>query len=117
MLSIEDCIALSCLTEDEIAAIAEHEHLPMMIAAELGNYLVQTPDGGRYIKAMIGDDIKSADARGDQRHALALKLVLRHYLATHPECGGKTSSQSTQESTGGDDAIRRVLAQMPPRCA
>jgi hypothetical protein len=113
MLSLEDCIALSCLTEDEIAAIAEHEHLPMVIAAELGNYLVQTPDGGRYIKKMIRDDITAADARGDLLHALTLKLVLRHYLSTHPECAGKASCLPTQS----DDAIRRVLAKMPPRCA
>jgi hypothetical protein len=113
MLSLEDCIALSCLTEDEIAAIAEHEHLPMMVAAELGNYLVQTPDGSRYIRKMIRDDIKAADARGDLVHALALKLVMRHYLATHPECAGKATSMHTC----GDDAIRRVLARIPPRCA
>jgi hypothetical protein len=29
------------LTEEEIAAIAEHEHLPMIVAAELGNYLIR----------------------------------------------------------------------------
>jgi hypothetical protein len=113
MLSLEDCVALSCLTEDEVAAIAEHEHLPMVIAAELGNYLVQTPDGGRYIKKMIRDDMTAANARGDLLHALALKLVLRHYLRTHPERAEKASCLPTQ----GDDAIRRVLAQMPPRCA
>lgn len=113
MLSIEDCIALSCLTEEEIAAIAEHEHLPMVVAAELGNYLVQTPDGGRSIKKMIRDDINAANARGDLLHALALKLVMRHYLATHPECACKATSMATC----GDEPIRRVLARMPPRCA
>jgi hypothetical protein len=50
ILSLEDCIALSSLTEEEIAAIAEHEHLPMIVAAELGNYLVQTPEGTHSIK-------------------------------------------------------------------
>ena len=64
MLSIEDCIALSSLTEEEVAAIAEHEHLPMMVATELGSYLVQTPDGSRYIRRMIRDDIAAARTRG-----------------------------------------------------
>lgn len=113
MLSFEDCVALSCLTEEEIAAIAEHEHLPMVVAAELGSYLVQTPDGSRYIKAMIRDDIKAANARDDLLHALALKLVLRHYLSTHPECTGIADSLPTKS----EDAIRRVFARMPPRCA
>ncbi|HWA47320.1 MAG TPA: hypothetical protein VG742_03555 [Dongiaceae bacterium] len=113
MLSLEDCVALSCLTEEEIAAIAEHEHLPMVVAAELGSYLVQTPDGSRHIRNMIKDDIKAANARGDLLHALALKLVLRHYLSTHPECAEIASSLPSK----GEEVIRRVLSRMPPRCA
>jgi hypothetical protein len=38
MITIDDCIGLSGLTEDEVDAIAEHEHLPEIVAAELGNY-------------------------------------------------------------------------------
>jgi hypothetical protein len=113
MLSFEDCVALSCLSEDEIAAIAEHEHLPMVVAAELGNYLVQTPDGTRHIKEMIRDDIEAADARGDMLHALTLKLVLRHYLSCHPECDGSTRSLPTM----GQDVVRKLLDRMPPRSA
>ena len=113
MLSLEDCVALSSLTEEEIAAIAEHEHLPMIVAAELGSYLVQTPDGSRYIKNMIQDDIKAANARGDLLHALALKLVMRHYLSMHPDCTRIAGSLPTK----GEEAIRRVLGRMPPRCA
>jgi hypothetical protein len=29
MISLEDCVALSGLTEEQVLAIAEHEHLPM----------------------------------------------------------------------------------------
>ena len=113
MLSIEDCIALSSLSEDEIAAIAEHEHLPLIVAAELGNYLVQTADGSRYIKRMIRDDIKAAHMRDDPVHELALKLVLRHYLSCHPECSEIARSMPTT----GEDVVQRVLKRMPPRCA
>jgi len=113
MLSIEDCIALSSLTEEEIAAIAEHEHLPMIVAAELGNYLIQTSDGGRYIKQMIRDDIVAARARGDLVHELALKLVLHHYLSDHPECVDLARSQPSHQK----EAIRRLLDRLPPRCA
>ena len=113
MLSIEDCIALSSLTEEEVAAIAEHEHLPMIVAAELGNYLVRIPDGSRYIKRIICDDIAAAHARGDLAHELALKLVLRHYLSCHPECPAVAKSLPTD----GQEAIRRILGRMPRRCA
>jgi hypothetical protein len=45
MLTIQDCIALSELTPEEIAAIAEDAHLPDIIAAELGCYLVHSASG------------------------------------------------------------------------
>lgn len=88
MLSLEDCIALSTLTEPELAAIAEHEHLPMIVATELGNYLVQTADGCCCIQSMIRDDIAGAEQRGDAAHALALKLVLKTFIRDHPEAKG-----------------------------
>jgi len=86
MLCLEDCIALSELTEEEILAIAQHEHIPEMAAAELGNYLVHAPDGEQCIRAMIRDDIAAAAASGDLTRELALKLVLRNYILQHPRC-------------------------------
>ncbi|MCZ7563171.1 MAG: hypothetical protein M5U08_04605 [Burkholderiales bacterium] len=86
MLTLEDCLALCGLSEDEVLAIAEHEHIPEIAAAELGNYLVQTADGELRIKAMIRDDVAAAAARGDRDHALALKLMLRNFVRDHPRC-------------------------------
>ena len=45
MLTREDCLALCELTEAEVAAIAEHEHVPAVIAMEMGQYLYHTPEG------------------------------------------------------------------------
>jgi hypothetical protein len=83
MLTLQDCLELCELTEDEVLAIAEHEHLTEMAALELGNYLVHTPEGERRIKAMIVDDIDAARARSDVRHVALLKLVLKHFVDTH----------------------------------
>lgn len=83
MLTIEDCIALSELTEQEILAIAAHEHIPAMAATELGHYLVQTPGGEFRISAMIRDDLDEAHRAGDYRRAALLRLCLRHYLDHH----------------------------------
>jgi hypothetical protein len=85
MLTLEDCLALCELEEDEVEAIAEHEHLPEIVAAELGNYLVHTPGGVPRIRRIILDDIAEAKARGDVSHALKLRLVLRQFVATHAE--------------------------------
>ena len=84
MITIEDCIALSELSEPEILAIAEHEHVPEMIAAEMGNYLLHSPNGETCIKGMILDDIRDAQERGDTLHAVKLKMVLRHFMEQHP---------------------------------
>ena len=85
MLSYEDCLALCELTEEEVEAISEHEHLPEIVAAEYGNYLIHQPNGVPAIRRIILDDIEAAWARGDAKHALALRLVLRHFVRSHPQ--------------------------------
>jgi hypothetical protein len=85
MLTLQDCIGLSELTEDEVDAIAEHEHTPEIIAAEEGRWLVETEAGERRIKKMIKEDIEDAQRRGDFRHSAKLKMVLKHFVETHPE--------------------------------
>lgn len=72
------------LSEEEIEAIAEHEHMDPMIAMALGEYLVTHNEETR-IKTIILDDIKRAEKTGKQQHANALQKVLKHFLATHPE--------------------------------
>jgi hypothetical protein len=83
VLTLKDCIALSELTAEEVDAIAEHEHISEIIAAELGNYLVHTVDGCRQIKVIIRDDIAAAQAHGDIIHAAKLKMVLKHFIEEH----------------------------------
>lgn len=96
MLTLQDCIALSDLTEDEVAAVAEHEHLPQIIAAELGFYLVHREDGVPLLKRMIIDDIAAARRRGDLKHALKLRLVLHHFIQSHPETEATQAGDSRQ---------------------
>jgi S-ribosylhomocysteine lyase LuxS involved in autoinducer biosynthesis len=86
MLSLEDCLALCELSEDEVLAIAHHEHIPEIAAAQLGNYLVHTPEGERRIKSIIRDDIAEARAVGDRTREITLKLVLRNFVQQHPCC-------------------------------
>lgn len=86
MLSLEDCIGMCGLTEEEVRVLAQHEHIPEIAAAELGNYLVSTPNGKICLKAMIRDDIGRAAACGNRERALVLKLVLRNFVLQHPGC-------------------------------
>ena len=82
MLTIEDCIALSGLTEAEIAAIAEHEHIPFTAAAEMGRCLFCAERGLDTLKLMILDDIWAAKKRGDLAHARELQQALKDYATT-----------------------------------
>lgn len=93
MLSLEDCLALCELSEDEVLAIAHHEHLPEIAAAEFGNYLCHTPEGEMRIKSIIRDDIEEARAGGDRRRELALKMMLRNFILQHPGCEERHARQ------------------------
>ena len=105
MLTFDDCVALCELTAEEIEAIAEHEHLPMIVAAELGSYLIQGPDGALRIKRIILDDMMAADRAGDDTRALTLKLVLRHFIDRHPECRDRQPAPSSAVS----EQVRQFL--------
>lgn len=85
MISLDDCVAFSGLTEEEILAIAEHEHIPESVACGLAQYLSQEPGGLDTVRGMIVDDIRAAQGRGDRDHVRELLHVLHHFLREHPE--------------------------------
>ena len=85
MISLEDCIGLCGLTEEEVLAIAEHEHLPEIAAAALASYLLHQAHGAETVRDMIVGDIREAQGRGGREHVLTLLHVLHHFLKTHPE--------------------------------
>ena len=83
MLTYEECLEMSDLSADEIAAIAEHEHMDPMIAVALGHYLV-THDGEKRIQSFILDDIERARRCGDHQKQALLAGALRHFIASPP---------------------------------
>lgn len=85
MISKEDIIGLCGLSPDEVDAIAEHEHMPDVAAAALGDYLLHRAHGADRIRDMIVDDLRAALARADRDHATRLFMALKHFLAEHPD--------------------------------
>ena len=85
MLTYNDCIEMCEFTREEIEAIAEHEHIPEMLAIELAEYLVHTPGGVPRIRRIILEDIDHARAHHDPDKVHRLELVLKYFIATHPE--------------------------------
>ncbi len=85
MISLEDMVALSGLTEAEILAVAEHEHIPEACACGLASYLARQPRGSEIIRQMILEDIRDAQKRGDRAHVLQLLHLLHHFFRAHPD--------------------------------
>jgi hypothetical protein len=96
MITMKDCIDMCGLTQNEVMAIAEHEHVPEIAAASMGRYLLKKPDGAEQIRDMMRDDIHAALSRSDKDHASELLMVLRHFLATHPEAHAKPPAEAVE---------------------
>lgn len=87
MISVDDCIAMCGLDRSEIAALAEHEHLPEVAAAALASYLLHKAGGEKEIRRMLMEDIRAALDGNDIRHATDLLMALQHFLNEHPSAG------------------------------
>jgi hypothetical protein len=95
MITLEDCIALCGLTEAEVLAIAEHEHVPEIIATGLAETLLKQAHGPETVRHMIIEDIRNAHARGDRLHAGELLVCLKRFLDEHPEAVPATIAAPT----------------------
>lgn len=85
MITLDDIEDITDLTRDEIAALAEHEHVGLMTATLLGDYLMHQHHGPARVQQMICDDIRTALHKGDLPHARGLFATLRDYMTEHPE--------------------------------
>ena len=85
MITLEDCIAFSGLTEAEVLAIAEHEHISEVAAAALAQYHLSREHGTERLRNMIVEDIREAQSRNDKEHVQTLLHVLHHFLRDNPE--------------------------------
>jgi hypothetical protein len=84
VLTLDDCMAFCGLSEDEIDAIAEHEHVPEIVAAEIGAELLKTPKGIFQIKGFILDNLEKAKLAGEDAKAKHLDGVYARFHATYP---------------------------------
>ena len=84
MISKHDIIGMCDLELDEIDAIAEHEHIPEVVAAALGDYLMHQASGVERVHQMIIEDIREAMGHSNGPHAASLYVTLQHFLSHHP---------------------------------
>jgi hypothetical protein len=87
MLTLKECLDFCELSEEEIHAIAEHEHVPEIVAAGLGSSLLRSRLGIQAIQNYILDNIHYAQSQGETGKAEHLKEVLSQFSALHPPPG------------------------------
>ncbi len=84
MLSAKDCLDYCDLTDDEIRALAEHEHIPEVLAAELGECLLETDVGTWVMMKAIREEWERACASGNASRAAELETTLKRFETAHP---------------------------------
>lgn len=84
MLTLDQCIGMSDLSDDEIAVIAEHRRVPTIVAVEVGQVLVGTAKGKFILRGYISDLLAKAKLAGRHEKAKHLDRVLTQFNARYP---------------------------------
>jgi hypothetical protein len=102
MLSLQDCLDLADVSDSEVVAICRHEHIPPIVALQLGQRLIQTAGGVEKLRQFILDDIMNAEQQGRCRDCEQFSRTLADYNEKHPERRKIALSQ--------DGSLRELLA-------
>lgn len=84
MLCLEDCLDFCDLNASEVEVIARHEHVPMIVAAELGINLLKTNEGIRCIETYFLETAESARKHGCLEDAGRYMAVYQQFHLNHP---------------------------------
>ena len=97
MLSLQDCLDLSDLSEAELAAIVRHERIPPIAALEMGHRLIQTPAGVEALRRFILEDLAGAQRRKRCRDCAAFSQALADVEAKRPDCRSPDPAEGVAE--------------------
>jgi hypothetical protein len=83
MLSLDQCIDLCGLSEEEVALIAEHERVPEIVAAQIACQWLDSPQGVRKVQCVLLDRLEHARSCGDCGKAVRIEETLTHFSEAH----------------------------------
>lgn len=86
MLSLEDCIAFSGLTSEQVDAIACHEHLPLILVAEWAETVLEAEGGCARVAAILAEEVEAAAIHHQDRRdqwKRALEQFCREHASAH----------------------------------
>lgn len=84
MLTLQDCVGMCDLGPEVVEAIAQHEGVPPIVAAELGSCLACSNGGLAVIHRFILDSLSQAAHRGDGTRLARLEAALDDFRRHHP---------------------------------
>jgi hypothetical protein len=86
MITLNDCAAMCVLDHEDLAQIAEYEHIPEVANATLSTYMAHpnAANSNALCKLMIGD-IRNALDEGFVHHATEVVMALREFLERNPQ--------------------------------
>src|SRR6056297_1973878 len=85
MITLDDMEDMSSLTREEIAQVADHEHITEGAAVAEVERLMHEHGGPHRLETMLSEDIRAALHAGHVTEAKRLFALLRHFLEAHPE--------------------------------
>lgn len=84
MLTMQDCLDYSDLSEEEIHMVAHHEHIPYSAAAHLACTLVQDKAGEKRLRDMLAEVVSETEHKGQMEDLQVAKQAFRNYNQHHP---------------------------------
>lgn len=85
MLTLQDCLDMCDLSEDMVETVAEHQHLPPIVAAELAACLASAPGGLEVLRSFLVEGIERSRRCGDAVRAERLRQCLCEFERSHPD--------------------------------
>jgi hypothetical protein len=83
IVTVQECVDMSELSNEAIRVIAEHEHMPEVVAAELGQELLKSTGGIAEIRRMLEKSVELAIQGGVEDKINDRKRVLRSFIASY----------------------------------
>ena len=83
LLTVQECVDMSELSNEAIRAIAEHKHVPEVVAAELGQEMLKSTGGIAEIQRILEEDLELAVQAGEQHMINGCKRALERFIASY----------------------------------
>jgi hypothetical protein len=84
VLTYEDCIRFNDLSDEEVEVLADHEHMPDMVACELATCLHTSQQGLKTLRRCMEEDLIVATRAHKRGRMVTIGRALSRFDQEHP---------------------------------